>query len=254
MTINATEPAPPSEFVSPRNSHNAQPHVKTNFANRTLGGFSVRGTAYIAVAVAFVLLAIPTGLVALGEGAGHLSLPFNLHLTDQRLPGVFKLHMLASGAVLVLIPLVIAVRRYRRWHRPLGRITAVLVVLGALSSFPVAWESSCVTMARAGFAAQGVAWLSLVIAGVIAIRRKDMQRHAELMLAMSAVASGAIWVRLTTAVATAYDLPFDAIYGCAAWAGWIVPWILVSIAGARMLTSGPDRASKRPLASSASVA
>jgi hypothetical protein len=227
--------------------------MKTNFAIRTLGRVSVPRLAYSALAVAFVLLALPTGLVALGEGAGHLSLPFNLHLTNQRLPGVFKLHMLASGAVLVLIPLVVAVRRYRRWHRPLGRITAALVVLGALSSFPVAWESSSVTLARAGFAAQGVAWLSLVVAGVIAIRRKDMQRHAELMLAMAAVASGAIWVRLTTAVATSYDLPFDAIYGCAAWAGWIVPWALVSIAGTGMLTGGPARASKRPLASGPSL-
>jgi hypothetical protein len=44
---------------------------------------------------------------------------------------------------------------------------------------------------------------------------------------MAAVASGAIWVRLTTAVATSYDLPFDPIYGCAAWAGWIVPLAII---------------------------
>ncbi len=174
---------------------------------------------YIGLALAFVLLALPTGLVALGEGLGGLPLPFNLHVVDQRLPGVFKLHMLASGAALVLIPLVIALRRDRRWHRPLGRLTAIFVVLGALSSFPVAWESSSVAMARAGFAAQGAVWLGLIVAGVVAIRRKAMQRHAELMLSMAAVASGAIWVRLTTAVATAYALPFDPIYACAAWAG-----------------------------------
>jgi uncharacterized membrane protein YozB (DUF420 family) len=216
--------------------------------------FSVLGLTYIALAVAFVLLAIPTGLVALGEGAGSLALPFNLHLTDQRLPGVFKLHMLASGAALVLIPLVIALRRHRRWHRPLGRITAVFVVLGALSAFPVAWESSSVAMARFGFAAQGAAWLSLVVAGVIAIRRKNMQRHAELMLAVAAVASGAIWVRLTTAVATSYDLPFDPIYGCAAWAGWIVPWALVTLAGTRILSSASIRGTHRPLASGSRLA
>jgi hypothetical protein len=210
--------------------------------------------AYTALAVAFVLLAIPTGLVALGEGAGHLPLPFNLHLTNQRLPGIFKLHMLASGAALVLIPLVIAVRRSRRWHRPLGRITAVFVILGALSSFPVAWESSSVTLARAGFAAQGTAWLALLVAGVMAIRRRNIERHAALMLAMAAVASGAIWVRLTTAVATSYDLPFDAIYGCAAWAGWLVPWALVSISGTRMLLPSAARVSKRPLASRPGVA
>jgi hypothetical protein len=213
--------------------------------------FSVPGTVYIGIAVAFVLLALPTGLVAVGEGLGGLPLPFNLHVVDQRLPGVFKLHMLASGAALLLIPLVIALRRERRWHRPLGRLTATFVVLGALTSFPVAWESSSVGIARAGFAAQGAVWLGLIVAGVMAIRRKDMQRHAALMLGMAAVASGAIWVRLTTAVATAYALPFDPIYACAAWAGWIVPWMFVGVLGTRML---PRTGTVRPLASGASVA
>jgi predicted membrane protein DUF2306 len=231
MTIETMTSKAPGEFVSPPRR------------------FSVPGTVYIGLALAFVLLALPTGLVALGEGVGGLPLPFNLHVVDQRLPGVFKLHMLASGAALVLIPLVVALRRDRRWHRPLGRITAIFVVLGALSSFPVAWESSSVAIARAGFAAQGAVWLGLVIAGVMAIRRKDMKRHAELMLAMAAVASGAIWVRLTTAVATAYALPFDPIYGCAAWAGWLVPWIVVSLAGTRLLARAPAQVANRPLAS-----
>jgi hypothetical protein len=70
-------------------------------------------------------------------------------------------------------------------------------------------------------------WLALVVAGVIAIRHKDRARHATLMLAMAAVASGAIWVRLTTAVATAWDLPFDPIYACATWMGWLIPLGLV---------------------------
>lgn len=155
-----------------------------------------------------------------------MPLPFNLHVVDQRLPGIFKLHMLASGASLVLIPLVIASRRTRAWHRPLGRVTAVLVIAGALTSFPVAYESTSVLAARFGFAAQGIVWLGLVVAGVIAIRRKDRARHAALMLAMAAVASGAIWVRLTTAAVTAWDLPFDPIYACATWLGWLIPLAL----------------------------
>lgn len=174
-----------------------------------------------------ISLAVPTGLVALVEGVGAMPLPFNLHVVDQRLPGIFKLHMLASGAALVLIPLVIAMRRTPAWHRPLGRVTAVLVIAGALTSFPVAYESTSVLPARFGFAAQGIVWLGLVVAGVRAIRRKERARHATLMLAMAAVASGAIWVRLTTAVVTAWDLPFDPIYACATWLGWVIPLGLV---------------------------
>jgi hypothetical protein len=176
---------------------------------------------------ALLSLAIPTGLVALVQGAGLMPLPFNLQVVVERLPGIFQIHMLASGAALLLIPAAIATRRNRAWHRPLGRTAAVFVIAGALTAFPVAYESTSGFVARLGFAAQGTVWLSLVIAGVRAIRRKDRARHASLMLAMAAVASGAIWVRLTTAIATSYDLPFAPVYACSTWLGWLVPLTIV---------------------------
>jgi hypothetical protein len=183
----------------------------------------------IIVGVALIALIVPTGLVAVGEGAGGLALPFNLHLVDQELPGIFRLHMLASGAAMLLIPLTIFLRRHRSWHRPLGRVAAAAVVIGALTSLPVAAASHSVAMARAGFFAQGVVWLTLIALGVIAIRRKQIARHQRLMLAMAAVASGAIWVRLGTTVATSCDLPFDPMYGCVAWLGWMVPLAIVTL-------------------------
>jgi hypothetical protein len=84
-------------------------------------------------------------------------------------------------------------------------------------------------MARAGFLAQGVVWLALISLGIIAMRQRRFGDHARLMLAMAAVASGALWVRLTTTVATGYDLPFDPVYGCAAWLGWLVPLAIVTL-------------------------
>jgi len=90
-----------------------------------------------------------------------------------------------------------------------------------------------------------------VVAGVRAIRRRDRARHATLMLAMAAVASGAIWVRLTTAVATSYDLPFDPVYACATWLGWLVPLALVlTFAPVAKRASAPRRsalASRSPV-------
>lgn len=183
----------------------------------------------VAAICALISLAVATGFVAMTQGIGAIPLPYNLHVVDVALPGIFRLHMLASGTSLALMPLVFATRKHRHWHRPLGRITAVLVVAGALSSFPVAYESTSGIIARLGFAAQGTVWLGLVIAAVIAIRRKDRARHARLMMAMAAVASGAVWVRLTTTVATSYDLPFHPIYSCATWLGWLVPLAVVLI-------------------------
>ena len=207
-------------------------------------GEFVSRARHLLIPALLIALAAPTGLVAVGEGAGGLKLPFNLFVVDQRLPGVFRLHMLASGLALLLIPLVLWVRRDRALHRPLGRLAAAAVLLGAMTSLPVALASDSVAMARAGFLAQGLVWLGLIAAGVAAIRRRKVERHARLMLAMAAVASGAIWVRLTTAAATSWDLPFDPIYGCVAWAGWIVPLAIViaypqllAAIGVRPLTS-----------------
>jgi len=184
-------------------------------------------TPRLALIFLVLLLAVPTALVAISEGAALMPLPFNLHLVDMELPGIFRLHMLASGAALLLIPLTIAVRRDRSWHKPLGRLTAAAVVLGGLTALPVAMASHSVAVARAGFFAQGLVWLALIAAGVLAVRRQQYADHARLMLCMAAVASGALWVRLGTTVATSCDLPFDPIYGCVAWAGWMVPLAIV---------------------------
>lgn len=186
-------------------------------------------TPRLAVIFLVLLLAVPTGIVAVSEGAALLPLPVNLHLVDVELPGIFRLHMLASGAALLLIPLTIAARRDRSWHKPLGRLTAAMVVLGGLTSLPVALFSHSVAMARAGFFAQGLVWLALIALGFMAIRQRQFADHARLMLAMAAVASGALWVRLTTAVVTAYGLPFDPVYGCVAWLGWMVPLAVVTL-------------------------
>lgn len=172
---------------------------------------------------AAILFAMATGLVAIHQGLGLIPLPYNLFLVDQALPGLFKLHMLASGAVLVLTPLVLALRRRPTWHRPLGRLTAGLVIAGALTAFPVAILSSSVLPARVGFIAQAIVWLALLVIGVKAARTRQINIHRTAMLAMTAVSSGAIFVRLTTAAAVTAGLPFDPIYATAAWVGWLVP-------------------------------
>lgn len=164
----------------------------------------------------------------MSQGLGAVALPYNLFLVDERLPGIFKLHMLASGASLILIPAVIALRRNSAWHRPLGYAAALCVLLGAVTSIPVALFSHSVLMARLGFLAQGVVWLGLIALGIMKARRRQFSNHARLMLMMAAVASGALWVRMTTTVATGYDLPFNSVYGCAAWLGWLVPLAIVT--------------------------
>ncbi len=180
----------------------------------------------VAIAAVVSTLAVPVALVAILEGAGAIPLPFNLHVVAVRVPVMFQLHMLTAGLALLVVPFVIALRRRPHWHRPLGWIAAGCVVAGGISSLPVAVMSDSVTLARAGFLVQGLVWLGLLVLGLRAVRERRYRDHAQLMLAMAAVASGAVWVRLVTAVAVKSPGEFDAVYGCIAWAGWLVPLAL----------------------------
>lgn len=44
-----------------------------------------------------------------------------------------------------------------------------------------------------------------------------------LMLAVAAVASAALWLRLASWTAVKLGLPFEAVYALAAWLSWMVP-------------------------------
>ena len=177
----------------------------------------------------------------------------------ERMPVVFKAHMVSSALALLLIPAVIAMRRRPDVHRMLGRVLGAFVVIGGLTALPVAIFSQSPVAARAGFFAQGLVWMALLAFGIMAIRRGNRVRHVQMMLAMAAVTTGAVWFRLMTGSAIYFGLPFEPIYAFAAWAGWIVPLsiVLYPPALARLLclarsnspsSSRPERA-KIPLPS-----
>lgn len=174
----------------------------------------------IVAGVIFVLL---VSLTALRSSLGLTRLPIELILLDGHLPYIFRVHMAASGLALGFGLATLLARHAPQAHRPLGRITAVLVALGGLTALPSAVYSEATAVARAGFFAQGCAWLMLLGAGLVAIRAQDVARHRRAMLAMYAVATGAIWLRLGTAAIAMFDLPFDTGYALAAWLGWLVP-------------------------------
>jgi len=166
-------------------------------------------------------------MVALGSGTGLIALPYEMFELAGRAPILFPAHMLSSGLALLFAPLVIAVRHRPDIHRALGRLLGAFVVIGGLTSLPVAIMSHSPVLARAGFVVQGLVWLFLFGGALIAIRQRNVLRHAHLMMAMAAVTTGAVWFRVITGTAIALGLPFEPVYSLAAWAGWIIPLSLV---------------------------
>ncbi len=150
-----------------------------------------------------------------------------MFLLAERIPLIFKIHMVTGAIMLLLAPVAVAVRHDRRTHVMLGRVLGAFVVMAGLTAFPVAIISSSSLAARAGFFVQGLVWLGLFAAALAAIRKGKRWQHARLMLAMVAVTTGAVWFRVITGSAILFNWPFAETYAVAAWAGWIVPLVLV---------------------------
>ncbi len=188
---------------------------------------SFRLVIRVAILLIIAFLVIPVGVVAIGSGTGLIALPYQMFELANRAPILFPAHMLSSAMALLLCPVVIALQHRPELHRPLGRLLGAFVVIGGLTALPVAIMSHSPPLARAGFFVQGLVWLYLLTAAFIAIRRRDIRQHARLMVAMAAVTTGAVWFRVITGTAIALHLPFDTIYGLAAWIGWMAPLAVV---------------------------
>lgn len=197
-----------------------------------------------------MLLALPVGLTALGAATGLVRLPYELALVDQRLPVIFRAHMLTSGLALLLVPCAIASHGLSL-HKLLGRSAAALVVAGGLTAIPVAMASEASDAARAGFLLQALVWIALVLLAVAAIRGGDRTRHMWLMLAVAAVASGAVWLRLASWAAVKLGLPFETAYALAAWLSWMLPLCVVYLVARNRMGDRVHRAPRVPLSSGA---
>ncbi|WP_291160240.1 DUF2306 domain-containing protein [Hyphomicrobium sp.] len=186
-----------------------------------------RSVLRIAIFSVIGFLIIPVGAVAIGSGTGLIALPYEMFLLAGRAPFLFPAHMLSSAMALLIAPIVIACRHRPELHRPLGRLLGVFVVIGGLTSLPVAIMSHSPALARAGFFVQGLVWLYLFGSAFVAIRQRNVRRHVHLMMAMVAVTTGAVWFRVITGSAIVLHLPFDPVYALAAWIGWMVPLSIV---------------------------
>jgi len=175
------------------------------------------------LAMPLFLLCVAIGLAALGSAFGKLPLPPPLAVLEGRLPFVFRIHMVAGGVGMLLVPLALALR-HRPWvHRPLGRVTAAVLLIAAVAGLPSALLSEANGTARLGFAAQAALCVAALASGWHAIRCRDAVRHARWMTRAAAILSGVIWLRLMVAAAVMLSLPFDAAYAAIAWSSWLLP-------------------------------
>jgi len=214
------------------------PSIESNLYPGRIGSVSsgspsgrIRRRLILALALCLVVgatfMATSTGIAALGSALGLLRLPYALALLDLRLPGIFRLHMIASGLGLILLPWAMLLRRNGPAHGAVGRAAAVLLIVGVAASLPCALMSAALPAARAGFMTQGLLSLVLLIRAVTAISRSQMLRHQRAMLRVASLLSGVVMLRLMVSVAADWPAHFDVAYAVIAWVSWLVPAAVV---------------------------
>ena len=177
------------------------------------------------------LFVIRTAVLALTSPWQVDDFPEALAVKVELLPWIFPLHMIAGGLVLLLIPATLLARHKPRWHRPLGRITAMVVLTAGLTAFPVALIAPVTPVSAWGFAAQGAVWLMLVGLGLHNVRLKRFHAHRAAMLLMAATTTGAVFFRIYLALWAIFgDMRhYELFYALDAWIAWTFPLIGMAI-------------------------
>jgi uncharacterized membrane protein YozB (DUF420 family) len=154
--------------------------------------------------------------------------PESLAVKVELMPFIFPLHMITGALALLLLPLAYSLRHTSKWHRPVGRITAIDVLISGVTAYPVALIAPVTFWSAAGFSAQATIWLVLLAMGIYNIRRGRVAAHRACMLLMAATTSGAIVFRVFLALWAQYGSfrYFDEFYAVDSWIAWMIPLAL----------------------------
>ena len=181
----------------------------------------------LAPLVVFVICVAVRGI---SESLDNDGFPEALAVKLELLPIIFPVHMVTGGLSLLLVPLVVYLRG-TRWHRPMGRIAAVDIVVAGITAIPVAVVMPVTAASAAGFVAQGITWIVLLGLGIWNIRVGRVASHRACMLMMAAVTSGALFFRVYLGLWKAFGVPghFETFYAVDAWMAWGLPLVGVAL-------------------------
>jgi uncharacterized membrane protein YozB (DUF420 family) len=122
-------------------------------------------------------------------------------------------------------------RRNRRWHKIVGRVAAIDVLIAGVTAFPVALVAPITTWSAIGFSAQATLWLIFLTLGIYYIRKRQFAAHRKCMLLMVATTSGALVFRISHAMWSQYGSVryFEEFYIVNAWLAWLLPLVASAI-------------------------
>ncbi len=151
----------------------------------------------------------------------------------------FYLHIVAGPISLILGMILLSEsfrKRFRDWHRRLGRVQMVCVLGGVVpGGLVMAPYSATGAVAAWGFGTLALATGITAALGWRSAVARQFEAHRRWMLRCYVLLCSAVVLRLIGGIAELTNL--DGTYPFAAWASWIVPWIVLELT---MRAAGSD--------------
>jgi len=175
------------------------------------------------------LLATLVGLVSLRYALPTVPFPAGLPNFQLRHKWLIA-HAVFSSIALLSGPWQFLLLLRQRWplvHRWIGRVYCSAVLLGWLSSLPIAAHAQAGAISSAGFLTLGFFWIGFTAAGYSSIRSGKVVAHRRWMIRSFALTAAAITLRIYLPLLPLTGLSFSTSYRIIAWACW-VPNLLVA--------------------------
>lgn len=143
----------------------------------------------------------------------------------------FITHILSGPFTLIAGLLLISKtlrRRFPKWHRGLGRIQVLCILLMVTpSGLWMAWYAETGTIAAAGFATLAIATALCAALGWRAAVSRQFEQHRCWMLRTYVLLCSAVVLRVIGGLAEVLEL--EGTYPLAAWISWLLPLLLIEL-------------------------
>jgi uncharacterized membrane protein len=113
--------------------------------------------------------------------------------------------------------------RVRRlsWHRMLGKIYVISVLISGLTAFYIAFYATGGVVAIVGFSGMAIAWLFTTFKAYTTIRKRNIDAHQRWMIRSYAICFAAVTLRVYLGISVGAGIAFMTIYPIIAWLSWI---------------------------------